>query len=254
MKASLDELMVFSAARLIKDYDVVMVGTGIPLVAAYLAKRTHAPNSVLVFESGALDPIPEYIAVGPGDYPLISSAVKATSLFDSLLLNQRGKIDLGFLGGAEIDMYGNINSTVMGDQKKPDVRLPGSGGANDIASCAKKVVLIAKHDKKKLPAKVSYLTSPGYLGGPGEREQTGLPGGGPAMLITNLGLFGFDEETKRMKVISLHPGVTPQVTAENTGFEILGLDADDIAETELPDETTLEILRKIDPDGIVLKK
>jgi glutaconate CoA-transferase subunit B len=253
MEASLKEMMVFAASKMIKDNDVVMVGTGLPLVASYLAKRTHAPNATLVFESGAINPVPEFIALGPGDYPLICSAVRASGIFEALSLNQRGKIDIGFLGGAEIDMYGNINSTLIGDVVRPTTRLPGSGGANDIASSAKKVVLIATHKKRTFPARVNYITSPGYIDGPGSRERCGLPGGGPGHLITDLGIFGFDEETKRMRILSIHPGATPEMIEENTQFEILGVRGAEIPATDAPDSATLKTLRRIDPTGIVLK-
>ena len=157
------------------------------------------------------------------------------------------------MGAAEIDGYGNINSTVIGDYIKPKVRLPGSGGANDIASLAKRVVIIAAHTKRKFPEKCHYITTPGYLDGPGGRERAGLRGNGPVRVVTNLAVMGFDDETKRMKVESLHPGVSLNDLQENTGFELLISDV--VGETPVPTVQQLRLLREeIDPDGIYISR
>ena len=150
-------------------------------------------------------------------------------------------------------MYGNINSTVIGDHDSPKVRLPGSGGANDFGSLSWRTIIIAKHDKAKLPKRVSFITTPGYIDGPGAREKAGLPPGtGPYRVITNLALMGFDEETCRMKLISVHPGVTVEKVIENTGFELII--PDDVPVSDPPTEEELALLKEIDPDGIIIGK
>jgi acyl CoA:acetate/3-ketoacid CoA transferase beta subunit len=247
-----EEIMVFAASNEFSDHEVALVGTGLPMIAAYLAKITHAPNTALVFESGVMDASPTHMASGVGDFPLVHRAIKTSSLFDSLSLLQRGKIDLGFLGAAEIDEYGNINSTVIGPYLSPKVRLPGSGGANDIASLAGRVVIIAKHQLRKFPKRVNYLTTPGFIDGPGSRESYGLRGAGPVKVITDLCIMGFDDETKRMKLLSLHPGVTLDQVKENTGFELM-IDKD-LTETELPSQGVLKLIRSLDPDRIYIGK
>jgi glutaconate CoA-transferase subunit B len=248
-----DEIMVYIASHSFKDEKVALVGTGLPMIAAFLAKLTHAPNCKLIFESGVMDSRSRHMATGVGDFPLVSRAVKTSSLFDSLSLLQRGNIDLGFLGAAEIDPYGNINSTVIGDYKSPKVRLPGSGGANDIASLAKRVVIMVKHQKRKFKEKLHYVTTPGFLEGPQSREKYGLQGQGPERVITDLGVFAFDNQSKRMKIESLHPGVTLEQVKENTGFELGGIE-ETIPTTELPSEDILQKIRSLDPNGIYINK
>jgi glutaconate CoA-transferase subunit B len=245
------ELMAVAASKEIQDGEVAFIGTGLPMIAAYLAKYTHAPGVTLLFESGIIDPRPSSLATGVGDFCLLTNCVKATGLYYALGLLQGGFVDLGFLGAAEIDQYGNINSTVIGDYVKPKVRLPGSGGANDIASLAKRVVVIVSHEKRKFPPKCYYVTTPGYLEGPGAREREGLRGGGPVRVITNLAVTGFDEDTKRMKLESLHPGAHLEEVLENTGFELIV--PDNIPETPVPTEEELRLLREvIDPEGFYI--
>jgi len=248
---SRQEIMVGVGAREIKNKEVCFIGTGLPMLAAYLAKYTHAPDSTLIFESGVINSHPKYLATGVGDFTLLSNCTKISSLFYALSLLQREKIDLGFIGGAEMDQYGNINSTVIGNYFKPNVRLPGSGGANDIASFAKRTVIIIPHQRRKFPTKISYLTSPGYINGPGSREKYGLKGKGPTKVITDLAVLGFDSESKKMKIESLHPGVSLKEVEENTGFKLLI--PDDIPYTELPTVNEIRLIRKIDPSRIYLK-
>ena len=243
-----EELMIASAAEVIEDKDIALVGIGLPIMAAMLAKRTTAPNLKLIFESGAIDAVPDFLPQGPGDFPLLSSSVMNTSLFNALGYVQRGKVDIAFLGAAEIDMYGNLNATVIGDYLSPVCRLPGSGGANDMGSGAKKIVIISRHMRRKFPEHVSYITTPGFLGGPGQRENHGLNGIGPIRVITDLGVFGFDDPTKRMKIISIHPGVDPQEIIDNTQFEILGMDNDSIPVTQIRDNSLRDILLELDKD------
>jgi glutaconate CoA-transferase subunit B len=252
LKFNKEELMAFSASKEIKDGEVAIIGTGLPMIAAYLAKYTHAPNATLFFESGIIDPRPKDLAIGVGDFCLLTDCAKSTGLYYALSLLQRGFVDLGYLGAAEIDQYGNINSTAIGDYFKPKVRLPGSGGANDIASLAHRTIVIIPHQKRKFPKKCHYITTPGYLDGPGEREKAGLRGKGPERVITNLAILGFDENTKRMKLESLHPGASIDDVIQNTGFELII--PSDIKETESPHPEELRLLREvIDPDSFYIK-
>lgn len=249
----MQEIMAVAAAQEIRDGEVCLIGTGLPMVAAYLAKYTHAPNAVLTFESGIIDATPAEMAVGVGDFKLLKGAAKASNLYYALSLLQRGRVDLGFLGAAEVDEYGNINSTVIGDYFHPKVRLPGSGGANDIASMARRVVIIVPHEKRKFPRRVQYLTTPGFLTGPGAREKANLPGEGPVRVITDLAVMGFDTNSRRMKLESLHPHVSLQQVLDNMGFEpvIEG----DVPTTSWPTQTQLSILReRVDPQGMYLNK
>lgn len=246
-----EELMAVAATREIGDGEVAIIGTGLPMIAAYLAKKTHAPRACLFFESGIIGAFPKELAIGVGDFRLLSNCVKASGLYYALSLIQGGYVDLGFLGAAEIDLYGNINSTVIGDYSHPKVRLPGSGGANDIASLAKRVVIIVPHEKRKFPSRCHYITTPGYLDGPEGRKSAGLPGGGPTRVITNLAIMGFEPASKRMQIESLHPGVSLDEVQENTGFELLV--SETLTETQVPSEEQLHLLRNvIDPEGVYI--
>jgi acyl CoA:acetate/3-ketoacid CoA transferase beta subunit len=246
-----DELMAVAAAREIRNADVAFIGTGLPMVAAYLAKATHAPNVKLVFESGIIDPQPRELASGVGDYRLAhgSSMIAGTAYALSLL--QRGVIDLGFLGTAEIDPYGNLNSTVIGDYRRPTVRLPGSGGANDIASMAGRFVVICRLDRRRFVEKLQYVTTPGFLSGPGARQAAGLPGAGPVRVITDLAVLGFNQTSLRMQIDQLYPDVEVDQVQERCGFK-LGVAAD-LTTTPPVSQTQLHLLRRvIDPDGVYL--
>ncbi len=247
-----DDVMAVAASREIRDGEVCLVGTGLPVVAAYLAQYTHAPSAVLIFESGIIGAQPVHLATGVGDFSLLKNCVKASGLYYALSLLQRGRIDLGFLGAAEIDQYGNLNSTVIGDYRRPKVRLPGSGGANDIGSQAKRTVIIIPHERRKFPARLHYLTTPGHLSGPGARESAGLRPGGPSRVITNLAVLGFDEVTKRMRLESLHPGVSLQAVLDNTEFPLLI--PDPVPPTTPPTPEQLALLRRIDPAGVYINK
>ena len=216
-----DTLMAVAASREIHDGDVAFIGTGLPMVAAYLAKATHAPNVKLVFESGIIDPQPQELATGVGDYRLALGSPKIAGTAYALSLLQGGDIDIGFLGAAEIDCHGNLNSTAIGPYRRPRVRLPGSGGANDIASMARRFVIVARLDRSRFVEKLSYLTTPGFLNGPGAREAAGLPGGGPVRVITDLAVLGFDPSTKRMQIEELFVGVGAAQVQERCGFELL---------------------------------
>ncbi len=242
------EYMAVAAAAEIHDRDVVFIGTGLPMIAAYLAKYTHAPDLTMVFESGIIGAKPRGLALGVGDFKLLSRCQKAASLYYALSLVQGGRIDLGFLGAAEVDQYGNINSTAIGPYDRPKVRLPGSGGANDIASSAKRLVIIVPHERRKLPAKLSYVTTPGHLEGGDSRQRAGLTGGGPVKVITTLATLDFEPGTKRMRLATRHPGVTLDEVKAETGFDLV-LPAS-VPETPRPTTEQIRLLReRIDPEG-----
>jgi acyl CoA:acetate/3-ketoacid CoA transferase beta subunit len=246
---TLAELMIVEGARCLHDGQVVFVGTGLPVAATMLAERTHAPGLILIAETGTIAPqvLPGVMAVS--DPRICYRAVRIGSLLDVLgCILQRGLCDVGFLGGAQIDRYGNLNSTSIGDPCRPTARLVGSGGASDIAACAKKTLIITRHERRRFVERCDYLTSPGFLDGPGARERAGLLGGGPERIITDLGVLGFHPETKQMMVEKLHPGVTFEALQEQTGFPLLR--AGGVAETEPPDAATLAVLRhEVDPHG-----
>lgn len=243
--------MAVAAAREIKNGEVAFIGTGLPMVAAYLAKATHAPDVNLVFESGIVDPRPHDLATGVGDYRLAYNATKISGMWYALSLLQQGKIDIGFLGTAEIDRHGNLNSTAIGPYEKPKVRLPGSGGANDIASMAKRFVVVARLEPRRFVKRLHYLTSPGFLGGPGDRENAGLPGAGPIRVITNYAILGFHVDSREMEVEQLFPGVTVDDIEQNCGFEIVVRNSP--PEFPPPNDIQIQLMRTvIDPDGIYI--
>jgi glutaconate CoA-transferase subunit B len=247
------ELMICCASRALEDGRTVAVGTGVPCAAAMLAQRTNAPRLTIVFEAGGVAPQLPTMPISVGDSRTFYRAVMATSMADVMETCQRGMIDYTFLGGAQIDAYGNLNSTMIGtDHARPKVRLPGSGGANDLASLCWRILVVTSHDRRRFVEKVDFLTTPGYLTGPGAREAAGLPAGtGPYRVITDLAVMGYDETTKRMQVRSLHPGVTLEQVRAATGFE-LGI-LEPLAITAAPLDEELRILRdEVDPYRWVL--
>lgn len=253
MPITANERMIVAAARELVDGTSIAVGTGLPCAAAMLAQRTHAPNLTIVFEAGGVAPILPALPVSVGDSATFHKAIMATSMIDVMQFCQRGMIDATFLSGAQIDPFGNLNSTMIGtDYRKPKVRLPGSGGANDLASFCWKTLIVMRHDAKKFVPKLDFLTSPGYLTGPGAREAAGLPANtGPHRVITDLALLDFHPLTRRMRVHSLHPGVALEAVQNATGFE-LAL-ADSIGRTPEPTELELRLLRThVDPHRYLL--
>ncbi|HIC93305.1 MAG TPA: 3-oxoacid CoA-transferase [Anaerolineae bacterium] len=247
------ELLACVAAKMLEDKKSVFVGTGLPMIASMLAQRTHAPNLLIVFEAGGIGPQMPVLPISVGDSRTFHRAVAASSMHDSMSISQAGYLDYGFLGAAQIDMYGNINTTVIGDWERPKVRLPGSGGANDVGSLCQRTIIIMRQDKRRFVEKVDFITTPGYLDGPGARERAGLPEGtGPYRVITQLGVYGFDEETKRMKLLAVHPGVTIEDIKANSSFEIIIPEKVDI--TQPPTEEELRILHEIDPTGMTIGK
>lgn len=248
------ELLACVASKMLEDKRSVFVGTGLPMVASMLAQKTHAPGLLIVFEAGGIGPQMRVLPISVGDSRTFHRAVAASSMHDSMSLSQAGYLDYGFLGAAQIDVYGNINTTVIGDWKNPKVRFPGSGGANDVGSFCQQTILIMGQDKKRFVESVDFITTPGYLDGPGARERVGLPeGSGPYRVITQLGVYGFDPETKRMMLVALHPGVTVEDVAENSAFEILVPDEVDVTEPPTMEELRL-LHEEIDPTGMSIGK
>jgi acyl CoA:acetate/3-ketoacid CoA transferase beta subunit len=247
------ELLACVAARLLEDKKSVFVGTGLPMIAAMLAQRTHAPNLLIIFEAGGIGPQVPVLPISVGDSRTFYKAVAASSMHDVMSAGQAGYVDYGFLGAAMIDLYGNINTTVIGDWKLPKVRLPGSGGANDIGSFCPRTIIIMRQDKRRFMEKVDFITTPGYLDGPGARERAGLPTGtGPYRVITQLGVYGFDEQTKRLQLLALHPGITLEDIQANSSFEILV--PEKVETTRPPTVVEQRLLHEIDPTGMAIGK
>ena len=247
------ELMICLAARYLEDRATVVVGTGAPCAAAMVAQRVHSPNLITLFEAGGMDPILPTMPISVGDSRTFWQASMATTMDDIMSFCQKGVVDYTFLGGAQVDMYGNINSTMIGtDYIHPKVRLPGSGGANDLGSFCWRTMCITPHDKRRFVEKCDFVTTPGYLTGPGAREEAGLPPGtGPYKVITNLCVIGFDDNSKRMKVESLHPGATREQVAESTSFELLW--AKNLKESHAPTKEELHVLRdEVDPHRYII--
>lgn len=243
---TLGELMVASAAREIRDGEVVFVGMRLPLIAFVVAKRTHAPNAVGLFENGVIraTPAPELIYT-MADPPNILGATQCLDMLSVMSLLQSGRVDLGFLGAAEVDRFGNLNSTkVHGD--KGFTRLPGSGGACDIASLAKRFVVLLEHSKRRLSERVSYVTSPGNGDGAGWRQRTGLPRGGPSAVITTKAVLRFGEDGEA-RLASVHPGVAIEDVVAKTGWKLRVLD--NVAETPSPSAAELQAIREYDKEG-----
>jgi len=243
------EFLICLAASLMEDGTTAFIGTGIPMLAAALAKKTHAPNLVAIFEFGGTGASLERLPLAVGESRTFHKAVAASGICDIMETAQRGFIEYGFLGAAQIDMYGNLNTTIIGPYWPPKVRLPGSGGANDVGShCWKNIIIVRQHDTRRLVPKVDFLTTPGYLTGPGAREKVGLPPNtGPYRVVTSLGLLDFEPESKRMRLIGLNPNVTVEQVKQNTGFELLL--ADHIITNPEPTDEQLRILREeVDPD------
>lgn len=249
------ELMIIVAARELIDGSSVAVGTGLPCAAAMLAQKTHAPHLLIVFEAGGVAPRLPALPISVGDESTYHMGAMATSMADVMQFAQKGMIDFTFLGGAQIDPYGNLNSTMIGtDHAKPKVKLPGSGGANDLASFCWKTLTIMKQDAKKFVPKLDFLTSPGYLTGPGSREAAGLPrDSGPHRVFTDLAVMDYHPESKRMRVHAIHAGHTLEEVRSHCGFELLV--ADDCEITPPPSELELRVLREeVDPHQVLINK
>ncbi len=246
------ELLICTASRLMEDGTTAFIGTGIPMLAASLAQRMHAPNLVPIFEFGGTGAILESLPLAVGGGCTFHRAVAASGIRDIVETAQRGFVEYGFLGGAQIDVYGNLNTTVIGEHDHPKVRLPGSGGGNDVGSHCWRTIAIIPHDRRRFVERVDFITTPGYLTGPGSREAAGLPRGtGPYRVVTTLGVMGYHPQTKRMMLMATQPGVTVADVQENTGFEILPAGRVDTNPPPSPEE--LRILREdVDPEGLYI--
>jgi glutaconate CoA-transferase subunit B len=241
------ELMICVASRLFEDGATCFIGTGIPMLAAMLASKTTAPNLVPVFEFGGTGAIMEELPLAVGEARTFHKAISALGICDTMETAQRGFIDYGFLGGAQIDPYGNLNSVVIGEHDKPKARLPGSGGGNDVGSLCWQTITIMQHDARRFVPKVDFLTTPGYLSGPGAREAAGLPrGSGPIAVVSTLALMDFDPDSYRMRLKSLHPEVSVEDVTNSTNFELIIPET--IGQNEPPSAEELRLLREeIDP-------
>jgi len=246
------ELMICAASRILEDRCTISVGTGAPCAAAMLAQKTHAPGLVILFEAGGVAPILPEMPISVGDTRTFYKGVMASGMCEIMETCQRGLVDYTFLGGAQIDMYGNLNSTVIGDHANPKVRFPGSGGANDFASFSWRTNVITPQDRRRFTGKLDFVTTPGFLDGGDSREKAGLPPGtGPYRVITDKAIMDYETVSKRMRVISLHPGETIEAVQDNCGFELLVADDLDRTTPPIPDE--LEILRReVDPAGYII--
>ena len=253
LKYSASELMIINAARLLQDGDVVFVGVGQPNLACNLAKRTHAPGLVMIYEAGVIGAEPARLPLSIGDPTLVSGALSVVSMYDifSLYL-QRGNVDVGFMGGAQIDKYGNINATVIGsDYAHPKTRLPGSGGSQEIAAWANRCYLMTPHQKRRFPERVDFMTSAGFMNGRKSREAAGLRGGGMLAVVTDIGMLEPDESGELI-LTALHPGRTAEEAKTNTGWALRTAPA--LHTTDPVTGKELSILREeLDPRGIYLK-
>lgn len=240
-----DEMMSIAASRELRDGVVCFVGIGLPSEAANLARATHAPECSLIYESGTIGAKPEVLPLSIGDGELAENAdsvVSVPEIFNYWL--QAGRVDVGFLGAAQIDKFGNINTTVIGgDYDEPKVRLPGAGGAPEIAASAKEVIVMLRQSPRAFVEKLAFITSVGYATGGNSREKLGYPGAGPSVVITDFGILRPDPETKELTLVGLHPGATVEAAKEATGWKLKI--ADDLETTYEPEEKELQVLRDL---------
>ena len=245
---NLSQLMVTAAAREISDGEVVFVGMRLPLLGFLLAKSTHAPAAIGVYELGivrnAVAPEP---ILTMGDLPNLNRAQWLADTADAMGLLQQGRVDVSFIGGAQVDRYGNLNTSYVGGVANVQTRLPGSGGACDLACLGQRHIIVMNHQKRRFIPRVDYITSPGYGSGPGWRSQVGLLQGGPSAVITTLGVLRFDAASCEMMLCSTHPGISVEQVRQNTGWPIKI--ADDLTVTPAPTVLELEMIRKFDPAG-----
>ena len=247
------EMMAVAAAREIRDGDIVFCGTGISMLAAMAAKHISAPNSVIFFETGAIDSQLEEVPLAVGDPRVMYATSVNGGLAEAFATMQNrftGRQVVGIMGAAQVDIYGNLNSTVIGDYFAPKVRFSGSGGACDVASFVSRTIIFMQHAKRKFVPKLDYLTSPGWIDGPDGRKKAGLPDGGPACVITNKAILGFDDASKQMYLQGCFQGVSKAEVLDNMGFAVETSRAADVAP---PSAKELAILRdKCDPQRLIL--
>ncbi len=244
---TLSELMVASASREIRDKEVVFVGMRLPLLGFLVAKSLYAPDATGIYELGLIrdDPAPAPILT-MGDLPNLCNATWLSDTFDMMGLLQQGCVDASFIGGAQVDRFGNLNTSYVGDYTKPATRLPGSGGACDLACLAKRHIIIMSHQKHRFVEKVDFITSPGFGTGADWRERQGLVRGGPAIVITDKAILKFDEITKEMVLVSVHPGISIDEVRASTGWDLKV--SSSVTETQPPGAAELEALHRFDPD------
>ncbi len=249
---SASEMMAVAAARQVRDGQVIFVGIGLPFLAAILAKRTHAPRAVLLCESGVVDGDPARLPLSVADPALVDGTASIATMLDYFSLYLfGGKVDVGFIGGAQVDRWGNVNSTVIGPYGRPKVRLPGSGGACEIAAQAAEVWIIMPQDRRRYVAEVDFITSPGWCGGPAGRRAVGYRGGGPRLVVSDKGLFRFDASGE-MILIALHPGVSAEEVQAATGWPLKA--ADRLERIDPPTPSELTALRTLDPTRLFLDR
>jgi glutaconate CoA-transferase subunit B len=247
------EFLIACASSHVRDGENVFGGTGLPLLAALLAKETHAPRCNLISEAGFIDARPRNVPLSVADTRYYYGCSASLGLIETLgFLLQGGRIDVGFLGAAQIDEFGNLNTSYIGPYDAPKVKLPGSGGGNDIASSAKRLIVMMSHDKRKFLKKLDYMTSPGHLEGPGSREKWSMVGNGPEVVITDMCQMNFDPETKKIQLMSVHPGYAVQDILDNVMFDLKVPDT--VPTTPEPTQEQIDIMHKLDPNGIYLAK
>lgn len=251
---TLPELMITACAREVLDGERVLIGVGLPLLGAMLAKKTHAPNCKMAYETGSFDSLPSRTPFSVVDADLVPRAIYAGQLPDIMaLFLQRGFIDIGFIGGAQVDKYGNLNSTCFGDYFNPTVRFPGSGGAHDFGSFARRSLIVMLHEKRRFVEKCDYVTTPGYLNGGDSRYEAGIPlGTGPQAVISSMGVFRFSPESKEMYLESYHPGVSIDDVKENVNWDLKVSPI--VRPTEPPTDEQVRIIRELDPEGFFLRR
>lgn len=248
------EMMVIAAAREVRNGEVILTGTYFPILPAFLAKRTHAPDSIVAFEGGFIcNRAPSRIPLAATDATLIPAAILSGDSLDVLgMLVHGGWADLGILSASAVDKYGNINTTCIGDYRSPSVRLPGSGGASDVGSSAKRLIVVLEQRRDRFVEKVNFITTPGYLQGGNSREKAGLRPSGPNVVVSTMGVFRFDEISREMYLDSYHPGVSIDEIKRNVGWELMI--SPQLKETKPPTETEVRVLKEeVDPEGMWLR-
>jgi len=246
------EIMVARAARELNDGEVVFVGIGLPNLACNLARRLQAPNLVLIYESGAVGAVPSRLPLSIGDPCLVTDSISVCSMVE--IFNyylQGGLIDVGFLGGAQVDKFGNINSTVIGNYINPKVRLPGSGGACEISIHAKKIIIILKQNKKTFPKNIDFITSPGFINEKNQRKNFKMQGKGPYLVITDFGVYRFSSDNFEMYLTEIHPDISIQDLKDNVSWDLKI--SHNLTTTKLPSKQELRIINELDPERIHLR-
>lgn len=244
------ELMIINAARALRGVRTVFVGVGLPNIACNLARHTGAPELELIYESGVYGARPARLPLSIGDPALVSGATSVCSMADLFgLYLQGGRVEVAFLGGAQIDRFGNLNTTVIGDWQQPKVRLPGSGGACEIAINAQRIFIIMRLKQRAFVEKLDFITSPGHLTGQGARQELGLPGSGPQLVVTDKCTFSFNQQTGEMTLASLYPGVSQEEVQAEVAWPLRMMEP--VATSDSPTKQELQILREdLDPTGI----